>query len=1547
MNRKLKTFALIGAAAALALSGYAATSSIGAESFSSLFADSSDSGNKDASTDGYYIASDNVLHITTDDGWNAVAAIYATTAAEEFTDVTSISLDADISFSQGNISFPLVLSLNGNGYTVSKNTSPLFTQIEEGATLSNLAIDNGTKTYTSINVGYTNFGVLSEANFGTVDNCSVIGTAEIPLQTLIGAAAETTSFYVGGLVGFNTGTISNTYSNVKLILSSSSSDYNAKVVPQALYISDFVGGNLSGTITNCFVDFATPNGRNMSAGVIIESQYESSIYLSVDESATVSDNIPVEIALSIAKNDVSSGGSVSNVYCPKGFFTTDSGEKAEMQYENFIPQIVIQQGTTTVSDFTLSMVDSDYLTMMSDYFPSVSQIPFSNASDWTLTHTWYEKDTAICNSNSIDYRAPMPLMGRSLNLGGLEVAADGSVSVTSRSQWNHLSDAIELGGAKTISLDATIEADNDPTFPVRNFNDGCSLNGNGNTIYVGTYNSNAPTAPFDVIGKGATVSNLGVVYSKSITNTDYSTFGLLARVNSGTISSCYVSGVVENTFYKMLGSYSSYSNGVEVSLGGVVGVNEGTIKELYANVQNVVESTSRLSVCPSALNVGGIAGSNTGEITDVMLDNVVLQNDATVLSSFPVTMEDFSLSFSDLSSAQTVEFNAGQAVGKNSGTISNVHCAKGFYTEENASSSTYDMAISAKSFITQLNSSSEVLSETYVTIFDDKSSMTELSRLWPVSADLSKLFTTPANWSFDRSSAVKSTTVTRRSPVPKMGKESSEDVYVVTIEDGIAIVPNQYTWSQLVPAIADGLDGLTGIEITGDFSLESNETLDVLDVPLYGNAHTLYSATSSLVDSISKSGAIYNLAIVSGNLSVSQPQFGGLARVNCGSIDGVHFSATLSLNPAGIVTAPNVAIGGLVAQNDGYITSTNVTTVVSDASTDTATVSFSGELHSFYVSNAVAVNNATLSDVYVGDADNSRKDEIMSFPTERKIRFSAVDESASFEALFSPVAARNNGSLSHIVAPNGMTDKVKGWSLPILFYRGSEEYSPEIIILIDSETTNDETVTSADSYVTEWATDESLILFQDPSRWTFNTPAERETASNFSARFPVPNMMSRRVSIKVDEETKKISAVASDSSSFIGLFDLLGDSKTHFFQSADVDIPQNIVYNELAEIDGSLTDATIGTVLEKLPTVSNYVGVMNGATIENIAIQSDGIFNNISEDSQVNDLVFNNAIFYVDPTDPVHRRDATEPAIYISLVAKTNMGEVNNTAFFGSVIMDEDKYAAIGDTAIYFSLVGEHDGEALTGFVYLDECAILTTDKRLIAFKQNLCTGEYKRKTNVKVAVRNNNDSGNKVLPLVDLSDSRFNEYELPFSDEEFESGLVACWLNYAGPGFTGIYTGKWSQGKRVPVSCSDKSKALYPVKVQVEGEDCISSIPQFANGGSEITVKYTQRPLRMTLDDTPITIGDDKSTTLTYEGNKTLKVYFESTSIDEVDASDEFNVAVNGTTITFSGVDGKVKEAFDLAGRLVSETNAESMTLNSGVYVVRCGAKSVRVVIK
>ncbi len=1547
MNRKLKTFALIGAAATLALSGYAASSSVGAESFASLFADSSDSGNKDASTDGYYIASDNVLHITTSDGWNSVAQIYAEGGGAGFDDATSISLDADISFSQGNISFPLSISLDGNGYTVSKNTTPLFSQIEEGATLSNLAIDNGTKTYTNINIGYTNFGVLTEANFGTIDNCSVIGTAEIHLQTLIGSAAESVSFYVGGLVGFNVGTISNTYSNVQLILNESSSDYGTNTaVPQALYISDFVGGNLGGTISNCFVDFATPNGSDMSSDMIHESQYASSISLAIGESASVSATIPIEIALSIAKNDVSGGGSVSNVYCPKGFFASSDGEKADFQYERFIPTIEIQQSGKTVSEFSLSMTDSDYLTMMPDYFPSASQIPFSPASDWMFTHTWYEKDTASYNANTISYRAPMPRMGRSLYLGRMEVAADGSVSVISRLQWNHLSDAIELCGAKTISLEADLEADNDPTFPVRNFNDGCTLNGNGNTIYIGAYNANNPTAPFDVIGKGATVSNLGVAYSYSIPNLYYPTFGLLARVNSGTISSCSVSGIVENTFNSMLGDYSSYSNGVEVSLGGVVGVNEGTIKELYANVQNVVETTSGLSVCPSAFNIGGIAGSNTGEITDVMLDNVTMENDATVLYYFPVSLNDFTLAFSGISSAQTVEFNAGQSVGKNTGTLSNVYCAKGFYTEQNYFSSTYDTAISAKSLISQSNSDGGVISETLVTIFDDKASMTELSRKWPVSADLNNLFTTPANWRFDRSSELKSTDINRRSPVPKMGKESSTETYDVTLEDGVAKVPNEATWSQLILAIADGLDGLTDIEITGDFSLRSQETLDVLDVPLYGNAHTLYSATSSLVDSISQNGAIQNLAIVSGNLQVSQPQFGGLARVNCGSIDGVHFSANLSLDLANIVTDPNIAIGGLVAQNDGYITSTNVSTAISDA-TDETTIPFSGDLHSFYVSNAVAVNNATMSDVYIGDADNSRYDEIMSFPSERKVEFSAVDDAASFEALLGPVAAKNNGTLSHIVAPNGMTDNVKEWKLLISFSRGTDDYSPEITSLIDSETTNDQTVLSADTYVTEWATDESLALFQDPSRWTFNVPLERETGSNTFVRFPVPNMMSRSVSIKVDEETKKVSAVAGDSSSFMGVFDLLGDSKTHFFQSADVDIPQNIVYNELAEIDGSLTDATIGNVLEKLPTISNYAGVMNGATIENLAIQSDGIFNNISEESQVNDLVFNNAIFYVDPTDPVHRRDETEPAIYISLIAKTNMGEVNNAGFFGSVIMDEDKYAATGDTTIYFSLVGEHDGEALTGFVFLDECAVLTTDKRLIAFKQNLCTGEYKRKTNVKVAVRNNNDAGNKLLPLVDFSDARFDEYEVTFSDEEFESGLVACWLNYAGQGFTGIYTGKWKQGKRVPVSCSDKSEALYPVKFQVEGENCISSIPQFANGGSEITIKYTQRPLRITLDGTPVAIGDDKSTTLIYEGDKTLKVYFDATSIDDVEANDEFSVSVDGSTVTFSGVDGKVKVAFDLAGRLVSETNAESMTLNNGVYVVRCGAKSVRVVVK
>lgn len=1545
MNRNLKTFALIGTAAALALSGYAATSSIGAGAFSSLFAASSDSGNKDASTDGYYISS-NVLHITTADGWNAVAQIYADTDYADFTDVTSISLDADISFSQGNTSFPLVVSLNGNGYTVSKSTTPLFTQIEEGATLSNLAIDNGTKVYTTINTGYTNFGVLTEANFGTIENCSVVSNAEVPLQTLIGAAAKSTSFYVGGLVGFNTGTISNTYSNVKLFLTSSSSDYDDPTFsPQGLYISDFVGGNFGGTISNCFVDFATANGRSMKSAAIIEKQYSSKVQLSIGQSISLDANIPVEIALSIAKNDVSEGGEVTNVYCPKGFFTADDGTKAEFQYESYIPTIEILQGSNTVSDFSLSMDDSSYLKMMPSFFPSVSQIPFSNASDWTFTHTWYEVDTASCNANFVSYRAPKPRMGKTPSLGGLKVADDGSVSVTSLLQWNNLSDAIELAGAKNISIDADIQ-DDDVTFPVRNFTDGCSLNGNGNTIYVKHSNSNKPSPLFDIIGEGATVSNLGVVYSKSLYNDDYQAFGLLARVNSGSISSCSVSGNLSNSTYLIFSN--SDTNGAEVALGGVVGINEGTIKELYANVNNEISGvSSTLSECPSSVNIGGIAGRNAGEITDVMLDNVKLEDDATVMSHFPVTIEDFSLLIGNLSSAQSLEFNAGATVGKNTGTLSNIHCVKGFYTGTSSSNLTYATAIPSKSSITQENSNSEQLSQTYVTIFDDKSSMTELSRKWPVSADLSKLFSTAADWTFNRSSYDKSTSVTLRAPIPAMGKSSSIDNYDITLEDGIAKIPSTNMWSLLTYAIADGVDGLAGIEITADFSLESNEPIDVLDVPIYGNAHTLNGATANLVDSISVSGAIYNIAVTEGNLSVKEPQFGGLARVNCGSIDGVRFSADLSLEPASIVTAPNVAIGGLVARNEGYVTSTHVTTVITDASTDTATISFPGELHSFYVSNAVAVNNSTMADVYVGDADNAQKDEIMSFPTERKIKFTAVDDAASFEAILGPAVAKNTGTLSRIVAANGLTDKVKGWNFPLSFYRGSDEFSAQTTTLIDRETTNDDTVVSADSGVSEWAADESLFGFQDPSRWTFNTPLEREDGTDCQARFPVPNMMSRSVSVTVDEEAKLISAVASDSSSFLGLFDLLGDTKTHFFQSADVEIPSNVAYKELTEIDGSLTDATIGTVLEKLPTVSNYTGVMDGSTVNNLAIQSDGIFNTISEEGKVNDLVFNNALFYVDPTDPVHRRDASKPAIYISLLAKTNKGEINNVGFFGSVIMDEDKYAAIGDTTLYFSLVGEHDGEALSGFIYLDECSILTTDKRLIAFKQNLCTGEYKRKTNTKVAMRTSTDAGNKALTTVDFNDERFQNYEVAFTFSEFRSGLVAYWLNYAGQGFTGTYTCKWSQGDRVPVSCTDKAKALYKVELEVEGDNCITSIPQFANGGSEITIKYSQRPLRITLGGTPVTIGDDKSTTLTYEGNKTLKVYFDETSIDEVDADDGFKVAVSGTTVTFSGVDGKVKEAFDLAGRPISETNAESMTLNNGVYVVRCGSQSVRVVIK
>ena len=1580
MNRKFKTLALVSAAALLGLTGYASTASVGGAVFSSLFASSGDEGGTSTTGDGTSISGDGyevvgeVLHITSADGWNAIALKFSNSEADFISSVSSIELDASFNFNEstftetstddeqnemtGNKSLTLSVPFDGNGNTLSGVTYPVFENIDEGASVSNLIVETSTAVV-PCSTAVTCLGILAETNGGTIQDCIVKGTLQAPLQDMISALGDQYYIAVGGIVGLNTGTISDTYVKAHIDLQPNDSNTNPSNGPSNIYVGTIAGSNIGteGTdnIYNIFVDFTNDYSTALEPKQIYSSQNTTdgdgiSEKLNLTAGSTDGE-IGVKVSLAVANN---AGGNITNICCHGGIYNESN---SAFFNATVVPVITVACGTLEYKGEDVTSLDS--FTQLSSKFPAVSEIPFSNSSEWLFDRTWFERDSMkySCMTEPL-YRSPVPAMGKSVSLGTLSVV-DNQANVSTVDQWNHLSDAFE-NGLTTATLSDNIGASNEMIYMVRNLGNGMTIDGNYKTVTADVVQDTVTGhAFFDVIGKGATVQNISVNSTATQKNTAYPVFGLLANVNNGTVENCMVEGTVENSLAGILGSY--FTAGDTIAIGGVIGRNNGTVSNLYANTRLIeTEGSVSTSLCPGAVLFGGLMARNNGEVKDVMVDNIRYYDDGGWHSEFQESLPlklSLTLTVTDLSSTQDIFAVALQSIASGTGTPSNVYCVKGLYGDS------YDSAISG-TIAQEVNSATTSASFLKA---EETMTMTELSKTWPVYSDFSSLFTDAEKWGFNYPAEHKAT-LTYRAPVPAgFASASNYSNNFKLNAKGEALVSCPYDWNNIVYALDDESVSIEGIRLTCDPDTVSNfTTMSVLDVNLYGDGHTIGNANSSrlsvpLVDSISAKGGIYNTAIVS-SLAASTSGFGGLARVNCGIIKSVWFEGTISVDLESAISASDVYIGGLVGKNYGLIQSSNITTSFS-SSTETTGFRTENALNSFYISNVAAVNNGQISDIYVGETstDTNPIDFSASDGIEITYSLSAAQESSANIAIGAVSAYSGEAAkVGVVVIPPSSTIKFSTWETANLkFSNSSADSSP---ISLSSEdywvtpSTLKEAINDATSGQVRWAADTTISFFVDPSLWTFNQPATYEAGNNNIYRYPIPSMHNRTVDVEkgIDD---KYTIAATDSASIMGLFEVLGDENSSLLQSADVNITKSVVYKPIELDVENITADNVSETLEVLPTIPSYSGTMNASSIENLSVQSAGLFNTIAKGGVINDLVLSDAVFYVDPRNTSYRvsTNTTGDAdtVYVSVLASNNMGSLNNVAFSGSIVMDEDVYNNLlsdykttngKELVVCIVFVDKNDGD-LTGFFYPYDVET-EGNKRLIAFKQNLCTGENKRKSNSnnKVAVRNNN--GNKSFTnAVDFDAARFQESEVSFDDDEFKNGLVACWLNYAGKGFTGEYTAKWAQGTRVPVTATSTDKALYKVNYEVEGEDCITSAPTFANGGSEITIEYTKTPVSIMLGSTTIAPGAS-STTLTYKAGETLKVSFVKTSLSDVDDA-TFSVAIDGNKVTFTGAEGKVKEAFDLTGRRVASTNGDVMTLRSGIYILRADNYSTRVVIK
>ncbi len=403
------------------------------------------------------------------------------------------------------------------------------------------------------------------------------------------------------------------------------------------------------------------------------------------------------------------------------------------------------------------------------------------------------------------------------------------------------------------------------------------------------------------------------------------------------------------------------------------------------------------------------------------------------------------------------------------------------------------------------------------------------------------------------------------------------------------------------------------------------------------------------------------------------------------------------------------------------------------------------------------------------------------------------------------------------------------------------------------------------------------------------------------------------------------------------------------FSDKDVTIEEPVSYDPMWPDLGILSAENVFRYIDGLRTVESYNGKMEASTISNLTVRNSGLFGTLGSEAEVNNLYLDNAIIYIDPTDEKYVTDGK--TVYVPIVAKELQGKVTNFGFNGQIIVDSEDAK---DKDIVMTIVDEAGDEAeLSGFMHLGDVLTTSNEKRCIIIKQNLGlrSGPGKK---VKVAMQRSSGgktAKNKAITLPDYDEEELMQSVRYFSEEEFANGVVTYWLNFSDAGYTGEYTGRWSQGKTVPVAATTKdglSNALYKVDY---GKTDLKKIngPFFANNGSTIKITYSDKPSSVTMGGAACSFGTN-SVELTFDHNKPVEILFSNGTETSLDTPQETTISVstNGKDICISGAEGESKTLFNLAGVRVATTTGEMLTAPaSGIYIIRIGNKAQRIAVR
>ncbi|MCQ2227714.1 MAG: leucine-rich repeat domain-containing protein [Bacteroidales bacterium] len=372
----------------------------------------------------------------------------------------------------------------------------------------------------------------------------------------------------------------------------------------------------------------------------------------------------------------------------------------------------------------------------------------------------------------------------------------------------------------------------------------------------------------------------------------------------------------------------------------------------------------------------------------------------------------------------------------------------------------------------------------------------------------------------------------------------------------------------------------------------------------------------------------------------------------------------------------------------------------------------------------------------------------------------------------------------------------------------------------------------------------------------------------------------------------------------------------------------SIVLSEDLDLEaGNVEWKTLGT--EEHPFNGTFDGQQHNikGNSQDNAAQPGSIFGHVGADAEISNVVFSD--FVINATSSNGVKDEDSNITYYGLIAQNNKGVIRNCVVKGRIEIDANADAENIEACL---VVDNEDGEldhVVGYFEGLD--GEVTGNKASIIVIQNI--GHGRTRGSVKKSASNGKSSskGNSAVSAEVPDDINLN-YRL-FTNEEFAGPEPAYWLNFDGEGYSGTFTGEWTQGTKHPVAAKGEHGATVGVKYNVVNRDESVLGPSpvfFATSKSSLEVEYSEKPLSIEVNGTEINasqIGDMKakfslSSVNTDKGNVNVVLKYEKqstpTAVDAIDAvgtKKAIKTVENGRVVIIR--DGK---KYDLAGRVLSD---------------------------